>query len=130
MIELRTVTLTRDLPHPPAKVWRAITDPALMAEWLLKSDFRPETGHDFRFETGFGGIDCSVLEVSPEKRLVYSWTALGLESVVTFTLTPTAGGTTLRMDQSGFRPDQEQAFRGAHAGWRRFIDALAALLDR
>jgi uncharacterized protein YndB with AHSA1/START domain len=74
-------------------------------------------------------IDCEVLVVDPLKRLSYSWNALGLESVVLFTLTPTAGGTHVRMEQSGFRPDQQAAYQGATNGWKGFFNGLDRLLE-
>lgn len=128
--EIRTVVVERDLAHPPGRVWRALTQPHLMAEWLLKSDFAPVVDRPFRFETGFGGIDCKVLSIEEGVSLAYSWDALGLESTVTWTLEPTAKGTRLRMEQTGFRPDQEQAFRGATAGWHRFFESLEATLEK
>jgi uncharacterized protein YndB with AHSA1/START domain len=64
------------------------------------------------------------------RTLSYSWAAHGLESVVTWTLTPTNKGTTLRMEQSGFRPDQEQAYRGAKMGWGNFFAKLEEVLSR
>jgi len=64
------------------------------------------------------------MAVEPDKTLAYTWAAYGLESVVTWTLTPTSTGTHLRMEQSGFRPDQPQYYRGAKGGWQGFIAAL------
>jgi uncharacterized protein YndB with AHSA1/START domain len=94
-------------------------------------------GHRFNLRGDWGGVlDCEVLEVEPHTSLAYTWNfkhadaAFDLESVVTFTLTPTSTGTHLRMEQSGFRPDQKQAFGGAHAGWRQFFAQLDELLER
>ena len=128
--QARTVVVERDLAHPPAKVWRALTQPHLLSEWLMRTDFAPNPGQAFRFEADWGAVTGEVLEIEPETRLAYSWSAHGLESVVTWTLTPTAGGTRLRMEQVGFRPDQEQAYRGAQMGWPRFFAALDELLAR
>ena len=75
-------------------------------------------------------VDCQVLAVEPNKTLSYTWAAYGLESVVTWTLTPTRTGTLLRMEQSGFRPDQPQAYHGARYGWQQFFAALEQLLAR
>ena len=131
MTEVRTVTLERDLPHPPEKVWRAITTPHLVAEWLLPGDIRPEPGHAFRFESpDIGAIDCEVLEAQPPHRLVYTWKAGGLDSTVTFTLEPSGGGTRLVLDQTGFSTDQTREFHGARAGWGHFLDRLAPVLDK
>ncbi len=83
----------------------------------MKNDFQPVVGHRFNFRADWGAVECQVLAVEPNKTLSYTWAAYGLESVVTWTLTPTGTGTHLRMEQSGFRPDQEQAYQGAKGGW-------------
>ena len=129
----RSVVVERVFAHSPEKLWRALTESSLMAEWLLKNDFAPTVGKRFQFRSEpmpqwDGVIDCEVLVVEPLKRLSYSWGALGLESVVLFTLTPAEGGTHLRMEQSGFRADQEMAYKGAGYGWQRFFGALEKML--
>ena len=131
----RTLVVERDLPHPPAKVWRALTQCAMLADWLMANDFAPSVGHKFNFRSTpmpqwNGVIDCQVLAIEPEKRLSYSWAALGLETVVTFTLTPSAGGTHLRMEQSGFNSEEDNNYRGATYGWQRFVGNLEQLLTR
>lgn len=135
--EFRTVVVERDIAHPPEKLWRALTQPHLIEEWLMKNDFAPRVGHKFNLRGEWGGVlDCEVLVVEPQKRLSYTWNfrhedaAYNLESVVTFTLTPTAAGTHLRMEQSGFRPGQKQAFGGAHAGWKQFFERLEQVLAK
>jgi len=125
-----SVVVERELPHPPDKVWRALTQPQLLEEWLMKSDFQPVVDHRFRFRADWGAVDCRVLAVEPGKTLSYTWAAYGLETVVTWTLTPASGGTDLRMEQSGFRPDQPQYYEGAKGGWQRFLAALEQLLAR
>lgn len=133
--ESRSVVVERELPFPAAKLWRALTQPHLMEEWLMKNDFRPVVGHGFKLSGDWGGVlDCEVLTVEPEKTLSYTWDfahddpAYALKSVVTFTLTPTAAGTHLRVEQAGFRPDQRQAFGGAQAGWAQFLGKLEQVL--
>ena len=128
--ETRTVTVERDIPFPPEKIWRALTQPHLIQEWLMKNDFSLEVGHKFQLSGDWGAADCEVLEIEPNRSLSYSWNAMGLESTVTFTLTKTGTGTRLRMDQVGFRPDQEQAFRGAQYGWQKFLANLEQLLSK
>ncbi|HTB97197.1 MAG TPA: SRPBCC domain-containing protein [Terracidiphilus sp.] len=125
----RSVIVEKDFPHPPEKVWRALTETNLIEQWLMKNDFAPETGHAFKLRMdpvpGWDGvIDCKVLTVDPYKSLSYTWGTLGMGSVVTFTLTPTASGTHVHVEQAGFRADQEQAFKGATYGWRGFIGKL------
>ena len=124
MTETRSVVVERDMPHPPGKVWRALTQPHLIAEWLMQTDFAPEPGRDFRFTADWGSVDCTVLEVEPERALSYSWAAMGLDSRVDWTLTPTESGTRLRMEQSGFPADMKQAYHGARASWPTFIEQL------
>jgi uncharacterized protein YndB with AHSA1/START domain len=128
--EIRSVVIERELPHPPERIWRALTQPHLIEAWLMKTDFKPVVGHGFNLRADWGAVDCRVLAVEPSRRLSYTWEALGLESVVTWTITPTSAGTLLRMEQAGFRPDQEQAFQGATFGWRRFFAALEQVLER
>ena len=123
-IETRSVVLERDLPHPPEKIWRALTETSLIEQWLMKNDFAPTVGHPFKFSADWGSVDGKVLSAEPNKSLSYTWAAYGLESVVTWTLTPTSTGTHLRMEQSGFRPDQEQAYKGAQYGWQNFLNQL------
>ncbi|MDB5704569.1 MAG: polyketide cyclase [Sphingomonas bacterium] len=128
--EMRSVTVEREIAYPPEKIWRALTQPHLIQEWLMKNDFMPAVNHRFTLSGDWGSVDCRVLEVEPNRTLSYSWDAMGLESVVTWTLTPTGTGTQLRMEQAGFRPDQEQAYQGAKYGWRQFFSKLEQVLDR
>jgi uncharacterized protein YndB with AHSA1/START domain len=128
--ETRTVVVEREVPYPPEKIWHALTQPHLIEEWLMKGDFQPVVGHRFDFRADWGAVDCQVLAVEPNKTLSYTWAAYGLESAVTWTLTPTGTGTRLRMEQTGFRPDQQQAYLGAKAGWPRFFAALGEVLAR
>jgi uncharacterized protein YndB with AHSA1/START domain len=128
MTETRCVVIERDIAHPPEKIWRALTQPHLIAEWLMKNDFVPTVGHSFKLTGDWGSVDCQVQAIEPNRTLAYSWDAMGLESVVTWTLTPTDGGTNLRMEQAGFREDQEQAFQGAKFGWNKFFGKLEEVL--
>ena len=128
--EILSVVVEREVAFPPEKIWRALTQPHLIAEWLMKNDFKPELGHSFSLSAEWGAVDCQVQSLEANRRLSYSWDGLGLESVVTWTLTPTATGTRLRMEQVGFRPDQQLAYRGATAGWPRFLDKLEQVLAR
>ena len=135
--ETRSVVVEREFAHPPQKLWRALTQPHLISEWLMKNDFVPVVGHRFNLTGEWGGVlDCEVLTIEPNKALAYTWNfahqdaAYNLESVVTFTLTPTRGGTLLRVEQVGFRPDQKQAYGGAHAGWKQFLAKLEEVLPQ
>jgi uncharacterized protein YndB with AHSA1/START domain len=128
--ETLCVVVEREVPHPPEKIWRALTQPHLIEEWLMRNDFKPVVNHRFNLRADWGTVDCQVLAVEPNKTLSYTWAAYGLESVVTFTLTPTGAGTRLRMEQSGFRPDQQQAYQGAKGGWPQFFAALERVLGQ
>ena len=126
--ETRSVVFERDLPYPPEKIWRALTEPQLIEQWLMRNDFKPLVDRRFKFTADWGAVDCQVTAVERNKTLAYTWAAFGLESVVTWTLTPTSTGTHLRVEQSGFRPDQQQAYVGAQGGWQRFLAALETVL--
>ena len=125
----RSVIVEKEFPHPPEKVWRALTESSLIEQWLMKNDFQPVAGHSFSLRMDpvanwNGVIDCQVLAVEPFRNLSYTWGTLGSESVVTFSLTPTDTGTHVRVEQAGFRPDQEANYKGAKYGWQRFMGNL------
>ena len=129
--ETRTVVVEREIAQPATKIWKALTQSHLISEWLMNNDFRPEVGHKFKLRGEWGGVlDCEVLAIEPERSLSYTWDhanddpLYALKSVVTYTLTPTTTGTHLRVEQSGFRPEQKQAYGGAHAGWKAFLGKL------
>jgi uncharacterized protein YndB with AHSA1/START domain len=134
--ETRSIVVERELPHPPEKVWRALTQPHLIEEWLMKNEFAPVVGHRFNLRADWGVVACQVLAVEPNRSLSYTFdasqagAASDLKSVITWTLTPTGTGTHLRMEQSGFRTDQPQYYGGARQGWPRFLGALEQVLAR
>ena len=125
----RSLVIEKELPYPPDKIWRALTEGALLKEWLMDNDFQPVVGHKFTFRSTprpnwNGVIECEVLVVEPNQRLSYSWGSLGLGTVVVWTLAATGGGTLVRMEQSGFGPDREANYKGAQYGWQKFIGNL------
>jgi len=126
----RTLIIEREIPHPPEKIWRALTQSPLIEEWLMKNDFQPVVGHTFKLSADWGAVDCRVLAVEPDKTLSYTWAAYGLETVVTWTLTPTSTGTHLRMEQAGFRSEEDAAYKGATYGWQRFLASLENVVAR
>lgn len=139
--ETLSVVVERDIPHSPEKIWRALTQPHLISEWLMKNDFVPAVGHRFNLSMDPQPampivLDCEVLTIEPHKTLSYTWDfanenpAFNLKSVVTFTLTPTEQGTHLRVEQAGFRPDQRQAFGGARFGWQKYLASLEEVSAR
>jgi uncharacterized protein YndB with AHSA1/START domain len=133
----RALVIEREMPHPPEKIWRALTQGPLIEEWLMKNDFQPVVGHHFSFRStpvpGWNGvIDSEVLVIEPNSRLSYSWGTMGTTTLVTWTLTPTKSGTRVRMEQSGFRSEEDAAYKGAKYGWTKFIgnmERIAGGLD-
>jgi uncharacterized protein YndB with AHSA1/START domain len=132
----KSIVVERSMPHPPEKVWRALTQAELIAEWLMKNDFQPVVGHRFNFRATpipnmWNGVsDCEVLAVEPCTRLVWRQQASGeqkadgLDTIVTWTLTPVEGGTHVRMEQSGFRPQDEGGYQAMSGGWPRILGGL------
>lgn len=131
----QTVVLERELPHPPEKVWRALTQQPLIEDWLMANDFEPKVGHRFTLKAPasqyWNGVTvCEVLVVEPCTRLSYSWNATGEEAargprtVVDWTLEPKTGGTLVRLEQSGFREEQKANYEGAQIGWEKFLVSL------
>jgi uncharacterized protein YndB with AHSA1/START domain len=131
-----TLSFEFDLRHKPEKVWRALTDPALLAEWLLPAvGFSLEPGAAFSFKAppqpGWdGAVDCRLVEIEAHQKICYSWRVGEMDTLVTFSLTPTASGTRLSLVQSGFKPDQKRNFGGARYGWRMMGGRLVELLAR
>jgi uncharacterized protein YndB with AHSA1/START domain len=132
----KSIVVERTMPHPPEKVWRALTDSHVIEDWLMKNDFQPVVGHSFRFRAtpvpGWSGVtNCRVLEVDAPRRLSYAWgdgteSDSGLKTVVTWTLEPVAGGTHVRMEHAGFRPQDEAGYKGMGGGWPRIVERLEA----
>jgi uncharacterized protein YndB with AHSA1/START domain len=127
--ETLSVVIEREIKYPPEKIWRALTQPHLLEDWLMKNDSKPVVDHRFKFSADWGSVDCQVREVELHKMLSYTWAAHGLESIVTWILTPSSAGTVLRMEQTGFRPEQQQAYQGAKFGWQKFFAALEEVLS-
>ena len=133
-----SISFEFDLHHVPDKVWRALTDPVLLAEWLLPVvDLQLEPGAAFTFKSqpypGWDGtVNCRFVEIEAQRKLSYTWVVgdMEIETVVTFTLTPTASGTHLSLVQSGFKPDQKQNFGGARYGWKMMGGKLVDLLAK
>ncbi len=136
----KSIRVEYDLPHPPAKVWRALTESALLAAWLMPNDIRPVVGHRFTFKAqpmpGWDGtVHCEVIEVEPERRLRYSWSGGAedsrLESVVTWTLAATPQGTQLSLEHAGFLPRNAFAFDIMGRGWRgKMVDRFNEVLTQ
>src|SRR6266702_3023144 len=124
-----SVVIERNMPHPPEKIWRALTETSLIKEWLMDNDFEAVMGRKFSFRAtpvpnSNGIIDGEVQIVEPNKKLSYTWGTMGMESLVLWTLIPTEGGTLVRMEHSGFRSDHDVAYKGAQYGWTKFVGGL------
>lgn len=128
--ETRTLVVEREFAHPPERLWRALTQSDLLAEWIMPNDFRAEVGERFEMAAEWGEVEGEVLAIEPLRSLSYRWNGPGLQSVVRWTLEATTGGTRLRMEQTGFRPEEKMAYYGARAGWPRFLKSLENLLER
>jgi len=130
------IALEFDLQHRPEKVWRALTEPALLAEWLLPVvGLELEPGAAFTFKTQpqpewDGVVNCRMVEIEPKRKLSYTWVVgdMALDTVVTFTLTPTDSGTRLSLLHSGFKSEQNRNLNGARYGWKMMGGKLADLL--
>lgn len=139
MTALRSIVIERRLAHAADKVWRALTEDALIAQWLMANDFRAMVGHRFTFKAKpmgdwDGTVQCEVLACEPNRLLCYSWTGGSasnqkygsvLDSTVTWTLTPVDGGTHLKMEHAGFRsPENDFAYDAMSPGWGRIVEGL------
>jgi uncharacterized protein YndB with AHSA1/START domain len=130
----QTLVVEKLFSHSPEKLWRALTESSLIAQWLMNNDFVPEVGRKFQFRSQpvpnwDGLIDCEVLIVEPLKKLAYTWATMGATFNVLWTITPENGGTHVRMEQSNFGPGMEQAYGGAKYGWNSFLNKLEKVLD-
>lgn len=134
MTETKSIVVERVIPHAPDKVWRALTTSQLIAEWLMDNDFVPEEGHRFTLRArpvpGWSGTtNCAVLKVEAPRLLSYAWgdgteSDSGLKTVLTWTLTPEGAGTRVRMEHSGFRPEDARGYSGMATGWPRALERL------
>ena len=131
--ETRSLVVERLIAHPSEKIWRALTQGPLIEEWLMANDFQPVVGHRFTFRMApmphwDGIVEGEVTEVEPCERLAYRWNTSGesggLRTLVTWTLNQTANGVYVRMEQAGFRVEDENNYRGAAYGWQRYLAGL------
>ena len=139
---LPAIEVDYDLPQPPERVWRTLTEPALLGRWLMENDIKPVVGHTFNFRdrpipgAWDGIVHCTVLAVEPNKLLRYSWVGgtgdNALDTIVTWTLTAAGTGTRLHLSHTGFTTKNRMGYDGIGKGWRdhlakRIADVLAAL---
>lgn len=134
--QTQAISFEFDLPHPLEKVWRALTTPELLTEWLLPVvDYKLEPGQTFAFrappQPGWdGAVNCRILEIDAHRKLTYAWVVGDIDTVVTFTLTPDGPSTRMTIVQSGFKPNQKQNFAGARYGWAMMGERLVGVLAR
>ena len=133
--QTESIAFEFDLGHAPEKVWRALTTPALLTQWLLpivEIELAPGAAFTFRAEPQpewDGVVNCRMIAIEQFRKLSYAWVVGDIDTVVTFELTPTASGTRLSLVQAGFKPHQKRNFGGARYGWKmmggRLVDVLA-----
>jgi uncharacterized protein YndB with AHSA1/START domain len=134
--QTESISFEYDLRHSPEKIWRALTDPVLLSEWLLPViDFKLDPGTAFTFKTqpqpGWDGVvNCKLMEIEEHRKLSWRWVVGDIDTVVTFTLAPKEPGTHLTIVQSGFKPHQKQNVAGARYGWKMMGGKLVELLER
>jgi uncharacterized protein YndB with AHSA1/START domain len=139
--DTRSIVVDFDVPQAPQRVWRALTESSLIEQWLMPNSFQPTVGHQFQFKTqpvaGWDGtVQCEVLTVEPEKRLAYTWSGGSseiqgyghrLDTTVTWTLEPTSsGGTHVRLEHTGFGPEDTFAYENMGNGWRSNVATALA----
>ncbi len=127
------IELEHHYAHPPAAVWRALTDPRLHARWWAAGDVRAVVGHRFELDMGqWGKQRCEVVAVEEERLLSYRFAAGTLNTTLTWRLTPEGTGTRLTLVHQGFDLDSplgRAAFEGMKPGWPTVLGRLAGLLD-
>lgn len=132
MSEPGLIQLVQYIDHPPARVWQALTDPALIAQWWAAGDVRPIVGHRFTLDMGKWGLQpCEVLAVESQRLLSYSFAPGTLDTVVTWKLQPERSGTLLSFEHRGFDLDSplgRQALDGMGAGWPGVIRRISTVL--
>ena len=131
---LPPLVFERLVPHPIERVWRVMTQKELIARWLMENDFEAVVGHRFTFRAqpvpGWSGVtNCEVLELFPHEKIVYSWgdgseSTSGLRTIATWTLTSEGEGTRIRLEHSGFRPQDMGGYKGMGSGWPHILERL------
>lgn len=143
LADIRDIVVDEVFPHTPEVLWKTLTTPELMGRWLMTpTGFEPTQGNRFTYQTTPAGkwdgvIHCEVLEVTPNERLVHTWRSgheanadygSRLETVATWTLTKTDGGTRVRLVHSGFcSPRNDSAFRNMSEGWPKILQTIGDL---
>jgi uncharacterized protein YndB with AHSA1/START domain len=139
---VRAIVVEDVLPHSAETIWRVLTTPELLSRWLMSNNFVPKLGQRFSFtDTPVGDwngvVQCEILEIDPPHRLVYSWVGgsmdksapeSALDSTLSFTLTPTEGGTRFKLVHDGFRsPQNDAGYEALSHGWASSVQRIDAL---
>lgn len=126
------ITLDEFLPHPPDVVWRALTDPDLVAQWWAAGDIRPVVGHRFALDMGeWGRQACEVVTVDEPNLLRFTFAEGSLDTTITWRLVPEGTGTRLFLEHAGFDLDSpmgKQAYDGMSGGWSHVVDGIGRVL--
>ena len=121
------------IDHPPDGVWKALTTPALLAEWWAAGDIRPEVGHRFTIDMGAWGLKpCEVLAVDPERAISYVFAAGTLNTIILWRLEPEGPGTRLVLEHRGFdlySPMGQAAFQAMSQGWPVVLARIGPVLS-
>ncbi|HEY1871712.1 MAG TPA: SRPBCC domain-containing protein [Chitinophagaceae bacterium] len=130
-------------PHTPGVVWEYLTRSELIEQWLMKNDFEPIVGYDFKFNSrpvpqlDFDGIVyCKVLEIVPQKKLTYSWKCgpgnnqITVDSIVEWTLHEKDNGTELQLDHTGFHETNMSMFLAVDEGWLKNMKKIGELINK
>ncbi len=133
MAEPGVIQLEKFIDRPLARVWQALTDPALLARWWAAGDIRPEVGHRFDLDMGpqFGKQPCEVTAVTTERLISYLFAPGSLNTTITWRLQPERTGTRLYLEHKGFdltSPLGKKAFQGMGAGWPGLLGKIAGVL--
>ncbi|MGW3433588.1 SRPBCC family protein [Streptomyces melanosporofaciens] len=132
MTEPDAIHCDQFLPHPPATVWKALTDPRLHARWWAAGDVRAEVGHHFTLDMGkWGEQPCEVITVEPERLLSYRFARTTIDTTITWRLEPEGNGTRLFLEHAGFdldTPMGRTAIEGMGRGWPSLLRRLATVL--
>jgi uncharacterized protein YndB with AHSA1/START domain len=127
------IHLSQFIDHPPAKVWQALTDPRLHAEWWAAGDIKAVVGHRFTLDMGkWGQQPCEVAAVESERLLSYSFARGTLNTTITWRLEPAGSGTRLHLEHSGFDLDSplgKMAFEGMGQGWPKILVRIGAAIE-
>lgn len=133
MKERGQIRLEHVYKQPPERVWRALTEPELVARWWAPGNIRAEVGHRFEMDMGpWGKQPCEVLAVEPARLFRYRFAQPTLDTIITWELAPEGSGTRLTMTHEGFDLDSplgRRAFEGMKPGWPGILAKIATTLD-